>query len=90
MYIYHALTNAVSANMIHINLNMTFYKHSIVYADRETSSARFVTLHGTVGSFPWAMRRRQTDRQTDRQTENSNSKTLFYKDCSLVKKLSNN
>ena len=82
--------------MIHINLNMTFYKHSIVYADRETSSARFVTLHGTVGSFPWAMRRRQTDRQivrqTDRQTENSNSKTLFYKDCSLgsVKKLSNN
>ena len=26
---------------------------------------------------------RQTDRQIDRQTENSNSKTLFYKDCNL-------
>ena len=28
---------------------------------------------------------RQTDRQTDREghRENSNSKTLFYKDCSL-------
>ena len=35
-------------------------------------------------------RQRQTDRQADRQTENSNSKTLFYKDCSLgsVKNLS--
>ena len=40
---------------------------------------------------------RQTDRQTetqtdrDRQTENWNSKTLFYKDCSLgsVKKTKN-
>ena len=32
-------------------------------------------------------RERETDRQIDRQTEtqreNSNSKTLFYKDCSL-------
>ena len=39
-------------------------------------------------------RQTETDRQTDRQTEteNSNSKTLFYKDCSLgsVKNLSNN
>ena len=38
-------------------------------------------------------RDRQTNRQTDRQTdrENSNLKTLFYKDCSLgsVKDLSN-
>ena len=34
---------------------------------------------------------RQTDRQTDRDIENSNSKTLFYKDCILgsVKNLSN-
>ena len=32
------------------------------------------------------------DRQTDRQNSNSNSKTLFYKDCSLgsFKNLSNN
>ena len=31
MYIYHALINALSAHMIHINLNMIFYtrvKHS--------------------------------------------------------------
>ena len=26
-YIYHALTNALSAHMIHINLNMIFYTH---------------------------------------------------------------
>ena len=44
------------------------------------------------------LRDRQTDRQTDRQIdrdrdrENSNSKTLFYKDCSLgsVQKKTNN
>ena len=28
MYIYHALINALSAHMIHINLNMIFYTHS--------------------------------------------------------------
>ena len=27
MYIYHVLTNALSAHMIHINLNMIFYTH---------------------------------------------------------------
>ena len=27
MYIYHALINALSAYMIHINLNMIFYTH---------------------------------------------------------------
>ena len=27
LYIYHALTNALSAHMIHINLNMIFYTH---------------------------------------------------------------
>ena len=27
MYIYHALINALSAHMIHINLNMMFYTH---------------------------------------------------------------
>ena len=34
MYIYHALINAMSAHMIHINLNMIFYthvKHSPIY-----------------------------------------------------------
>ena len=27
MYIYHALINALSAHVIHINLNMIFYTH---------------------------------------------------------------
>ena len=27
MYIYHALINALSAHIIHINLNMIFYTH---------------------------------------------------------------
>ena len=27
MYIYHALINALSTHMIHINLNAIFYKH---------------------------------------------------------------
>ena len=27
LYIYHALINALSAHMIHINLNMIFYTH---------------------------------------------------------------
>ena len=27
MYIYHALSNALSAHMIHINLSMIFYTH---------------------------------------------------------------
>ena len=27
MYIYHALINALSAHMIHINLNMIIYTH---------------------------------------------------------------
>ena len=27
MYFYHALINALSAHMIHINLNMIFYTH---------------------------------------------------------------
>ena len=29
MYIYHALINALSAHMIHINLNMIFYTHVV-------------------------------------------------------------
>ena len=27
MYIYHALLNALSAHLVHINLNMIFYTH---------------------------------------------------------------
>ena len=28
MYIYHAFINALSAHMIHININMIFYTHA--------------------------------------------------------------
>ena len=35
MYIYHALINALSAHMIHINLNMIFYTH-VVHSPTKT------------------------------------------------------
>ena len=35
MYIYHALINALSAHMIHINLNMIFYTH-VEYSPTKT------------------------------------------------------
>ena len=35
MYIYHALINALSAHMIHNNLNMIFYKH-VEYSPTKT------------------------------------------------------
>ena len=31
MYIYHALINALSAHMIHINLHMIFYTHIYIH-----------------------------------------------------------
>ena len=33
MYIYDALINALSAHMIHINLNMIFYTYIILYVN---------------------------------------------------------
>ena len=32
MYIYHALINALSAHMIHVNLNIIFYTHVEQYS----------------------------------------------------------
>ena len=43
MYIYHALINAISAHIIHINLNMIFYTHA------EHSPTK--TIFETAGSF---------------------------------------
>ena len=38
MYVYHALINALSAHMIHINLNMIFYTHvEHMYCFKKTS-----------------------------------------------------
>ena len=43
MYIYHALINALSAHMIHINLNMILYTHvehsptKTIHTDKQTN-----------------------------------------------------
>ena len=37
MYICHALINALSVHMIHINLNMIFYTHVELISSRVTS-----------------------------------------------------
>ena len=42
MYIYHALINALSAHMIHINLNMIFYTH-VKHSPTKTTMA---CIHG--------------------------------------------
>ena len=39
MYIYHALINALSAHMIHINLNMIFYTH-VEHSPTKTTRAK--------------------------------------------------
>ena len=44
MYIYHALINALSAHMIHINLNMIFYTH----AEHSHESCVCIVLEGWV------------------------------------------
>ena len=42
MYIYHALINALSAHMIHINLNMIFYTH-VVHSPTKTIYIKYYT-----------------------------------------------
>ena len=42
MYIYHALINALSAHMIHINLNMIFYTH-VEYSPTKTIYIKYYT-----------------------------------------------
>ena len=42
MYIYHALINALSAHMIHINLNMIFYTH-IEHSPTKTIYIKYYT-----------------------------------------------
>ena len=51
MYIYHALINALSAHMIHINLNMIFYTHvehsptKTIYVKYYTKQKRTTNTH---------------------------------------------
>ena len=42
MYIYHALISALSAHMIHINLNMVFYTH-VEHSPTETTDIKHYT-----------------------------------------------
>ena len=41
MYIYHALINALSAHMIHINLNMIFY----TYVEHSTIKTNYINYY---------------------------------------------
>ena len=41
MYIYHALINALSAHMIHINLNMIFYTHVTTTDNTDTHTGKY-------------------------------------------------
>ena len=43
MYIYHALINALSAHMIHINLNMIFYTH-VKHSPTKTSYEKYYLI----------------------------------------------
>ena len=53
MYIYHALINALSAHMIHINLNVIFYTFRLIctYIEKAVVSVGFVAL--TLIVRPW-------------------------------------
>ena len=44
MYIYHALINALSAHMVHINLNTIFYTH-IEHSPTKTIYIRYMEKH---------------------------------------------
>ena len=44
MYIYHALINALSAHMIHINLNMIFYTY-VEHSPTKTIYIKYYLKH---------------------------------------------
>ena len=46
MHIYHALINALSAHMIHINLNMVFYTH-VEHSPTKTIYIKYYTQQTT-------------------------------------------
>ena len=46
MYIYHALINAMSNHMIHINLNMIFYTH-VEHSPTKTVYIKYYTKQKT-------------------------------------------
>ena len=44
MYIYHALINALSAHMIHINLNIIFYTHVYIHTHNTDGVMRLLNI----------------------------------------------
>ena len=51
MYIYHALINALSAHMVHINLNMMFYTH-VEHSPTKTIYIKYYTKKQTKKKKP--------------------------------------
>ena len=64
MYIYDALINALSAHMIHINLNMIFYTH-VEHSPTKTIYIKYYKTKQTKTTTTNAL---QTHRHTDTQT----------------------
>ena len=54
MYIYHALINALSAHMIHINLNMIFYTH----VQLSPTKTIYVYVYVYLGDQQWSVLKR--------------------------------
>ena len=66
MYIYHALINALSAHMIHINLNMIFYTH-VEHSPTKTIYIKYYTKQNKKAL--------QTHIQTNTHTQNTHTHT---------------
>ena len=54
MYIYHALINALSAHMIHINLNMIFYTH-VDHSPTKTIYIKYYNNNNTTNTYTHTM-----------------------------------
>ena len=73
MYIYHALINALSAHMIHINLNMVFYTH-VEHSPTKTIYIKYYT-------------KKQNALQTHTQINTHTHKHTYthtHNDCSMA------
>ena len=68
MYIYHALINALSARMIHINLNMIFYTY-VEHIPTKTIYIRYYT-------------ERRKNKKQNKKTRTTHTHTYTHNDCS--------
>ena len=77
MYIYHALINALSAHMIHVNLNMIFYTH-VKHSPTETIYIKYYLKHNHNNK-----KTLQTRTRTHAHTHaRAHTHTHTYTDCS--------